>query len=306
MSELYQQILEKYQTRKTRAQKTEFIALLWKNFPQMRVETSGLMRSRNLIVGDIQRAQVIFTAHYDTCAVSLLPNLILPRRTLIKALYMLLYILPYFALMVAANFALLALGLPKDTRMLIILAVYWAAFIAATFLGKPNSHTANDNTSGVLTLCGLIRRLSPEEMSRAAFVFFDNEEYGCLGSGAFYKRHKELMAGKLIFNLDCVGDGDHFMFVMTRPARKKWEARIMAAFPGDARRKTVFEDAKKARYSSDQKHFPVSVAVAALRPHKFLDLHTGRIHTSRDTVCDPENLEFLICGAQNLVRNLES
>lgn len=306
MSELNRLILESYQTRKTRAQKTEFIALMRRNFPEMRVETTGLMRSRNLIVGDIQRAQVIFTAHYDTCAVSLLPNLILPRRTLIKALYMLLTILPYFALMAAVNFALLAFGLPKNTRILIILAVYWTVFIGTTFLGWPNSHTANDNTSGVLALCGLIRRLSPEEMSRAAFVFFDNEEYGCVGSGTFYRRHKALMADKLIFNMDCVGDGDHIMFFLSRPARERWEARLKAAFPRDARLRTMFEDAKKARYSSDQKQFPVSVAVAALRADKFLGLHAGRIHTSRDTVCDPENLEFLIRGAQNLMQNLES
>lgn len=306
MSELNRLILKRYQMRKTRAQKTVFIELMQRNFPELRVEISGFMRSRNLILGDIQGAQVIFTAHYDTCAASLMPNLILPRRPLIKALYMLLTILPYVALMVAVNFALIPLGLPKDARVFIILAAYWAAFIGTTFLGKPNSHTANDNTSGVLALCGLLRRLSPEEMSRAAFVFFDNEEYGCVGSGAFYRRHKALMADKLIFNMDCVGDGDHFMFVMTRPAREKWATRVREAFTGDEARHVVFEGSKKARYSSDQKHFPVSVAVAALRANKFLDLHTGRIHTSRDTVCDMENLEFLIRGTQNLMRSLES
>ena len=51
--------------------------------------------------------------------------------------------------------------------------------------GKPNKHTANDNTSGVITLLELMNRLSPEQKERTAFVFFDNEENGMLGSAFF-------------------------------------------------------------------------------------------------------------------------
>ena len=56
------------------------------------------------------------------------------------------------------------------------------------FVGKANKHTANDNTSGVLTL---IEALHEDELKDVCCVFFDHEEVGLFGSRFFYKKHKE-------------------------------------------------------------------------------------------------------------------
>lgn len=48
-------------------------------------------------------------------------------------------------------------------------------------------------------------------LDKAAFVLFDHEEIGMVGSYSFAKKHKEILKDKLIVNLDCVSDGDHIL-----------------------------------------------------------------------------------------------
>ena len=53
MHELSKKILDKYQVRKTKKQKTEFIELLQKELNhKITIEEGGLFKSRNIIVGD--------------------------------------------------------------------------------------------------------------------------------------------------------------------------------------------------------------------------------------------------------------
>lgn len=52
MTPLLQQILERCQVRKSQTQKDAFIALLRGSFPELRVEEGGMLRGRNLILGD--------------------------------------------------------------------------------------------------------------------------------------------------------------------------------------------------------------------------------------------------------------
>lgn len=296
-------IMEKFQVRKTRKQKTAFIEFLQSQFPDMRVEKIGSMGSRNLIFGDIESADVIFTAHYDTVVENMLPNLILPRMAWLRILYMLLVIAPMVIVMLAVKYGMLALGASEDVSSVCMLAVYMLMFGYMFFFGKPNKHTANDNTSGVIALISIMRGLSPTPAHRAAFVLFDNEEYGCVGSGAFYKAHKELMQDKLIFNMDCVGDGDNLLFVLTDKAESAWGEKLRRYFAADDNFNVEFGSAKKIKYSSDQKHFPVSVALAALHRHKLFGLWAGRIHTRRDTVCRQQNIEYICENACRFIEN---
>ena len=75
------------------------IQLLQKHFPQLSVEESGFPKSRNLIIGDLEQAKIVLTAHYDTCARSLLPNFILPKNPVLSLLYGLLMASPGFLLL---------------------------------------------------------------------------------------------------------------------------------------------------------------------------------------------------------------
>ena len=298
---IHDTIMEKYQARRTKKQKTAFIDYLKGEIPGLRMEEAGGPGGRNLIYGDVEKAEVIFTAHYDTVIESFLPNLILPYSPVLKFAYALLMIVPMVIAAFAVDKLLVAFGADDFVAYNFGLAAYFAVFAFTFLIGKANRHTANDNTSGVLALIKLIGSLSAEEHGKCAFVFFDNEEYGCLGSGAFYKKHKDAMQDKLIFNMDCIGDGDNILFVLTKVAQEKFGGRMRRAFIEKDGYAVHFADSKKVKYPSDQKHFPVSAAVSALHSHKRLKLWVGRIHTRRDTVCIKENIEYVCEGAKKML-----
>ena len=303
MTELTQEILQNYQIRKTKAQKTAFIDFLRTRFPALHVETGGVPKSRNLVLGDVNTAKVVFAAHYDTCAVLPFPNFITPKNFLVFLLYNLLICIPLLAVMVAACVGLMLLTDSFLVAWLGMLAVF-AAFFWVMVGGRPNRHTVNDNTSGVVTLCELYESMTEEERQRAAFVFFDFEEAGMFGSALFYKMHKAEMKDKLLVNFDCVSDGDTLLIIRSKKARTTYGEAIEEAF-GPAAEKTIrLEKSATTLYPSDQLQFPCHVAVAAMKRAQFIGLYLDRIHTKHDTAFDERNIDYLVQSARRLTQKL--
>ncbi len=298
MDGLSLEILQNWQVRKTKAQKSAFIEMMQSRLPGLRVEEGGFPRCRNLVLGDVETAEVIFTAHYDTCARLPFPNFITPKNLLIYLAYSILISLPFLVLM----FALAALLTPRLGLAGFLLGMLggFGAMLYVFLLGPANPHTVNDNSSGVLTLVEAIRAMSEEERARCAFVFFDHEENGLLGSGFFASKHRKQMKNKLLVNFDCVSDGDDFLFVQSLKARRGYGEALQAAFPPEEGKTRHFESTLSAFYPSDQANFPVSVGVAALRKKPLLGLYMGRIHTPKDTVLQEENLRYFALGARRL------
>lgn len=303
MSKLCDTILESYQVRKTDTQKSAFIALLQQHFPELYVENAG--KSRNLVVGDIGKARVILTAHYDTCVRSLFPNISMPFHPVLKFCYSMLTLLPIIAAMLLTIFGLEPLLPDLQTRELIGLAVYYILYFIQFFGAPANPHTANDNTSGVCLLVRLLETLTPAQREKVAFVFFDNEEKGCVGSKAFRKLHKAETEQKLIFNFDCIADGSHILFLATPPAEKQWQGRLEAVFSDENGLTVGYASSKKAKYSSDQKRFPMSIGTAAFTEHPVIGYYFSRIHTAKDTVYTGKNIEFLRAGITRLIDSME-
>ena len=236
MTEQSRKILAELQVRKSKKQKAAFRAWL-----RGELEAAGYapaveegFAAHNVVVGDPDRAQVLFTAHYDTQAVLPVPNFITPRNFLFYLLYQLLIVLPLFLLVGVVSGCIFAFA-PE--------AVAWwlgplsSIVICAFFMwwiidGPANRHTANDNTSGVLTLVETALALPPQHRDKVCFVFFDNEEKGMFGSAAFAKRHKSVKKHTPVINFDCVGDGGSIQFFPRRKLKKDGETmgRIEAAF----------------------------------------------------------------------------
>ena len=170
MTEQSKKILSEMQVRKSRKQKEAFRAWLCGELeaagyaPQ--VEES--FAARNVVAGDPEGAKVLLTAHYDTQAVLPVPNFITPRNPFFFVLYQLLIVLPLF----------LAVGVVEGLIFAFVpgAAAWWLAplsciAICAFFMwwivdGPANRHTANDNTSGVLTLVETALALPPEHRER--------------------------------------------------------------------------------------------------------------------------------------------
>ena len=302
MTDLSRDILRDWQVRKTKEQKSRFIAFLQSRLPGLRVEEGGWPRCRNLVLGDPESADVVFTAHYDTCARLPFPNFITPKNLLIYLGYQLLILLPFFALAGLLCWGLLQLGVYGPAAFMLSWFAAFALILYVFLFGPANPHTVNDNTSGVVTLCELIAALSEEERSRCAFVFFDHEETGLIGSAVFASRHKKAMRERLVINFDCVSDGDYLLFVQNRRAKKRAGAALAEAFSSSGDKQSVIEGPFGAFYPSDQVQFPCAVGVAAMNKAPLLGLYMSRIHTARDTVCDEQNFSFLVAGARRFLR----
>jgi len=300
MNEISKEILEKYQIRKTKKQKTEFIEFMKTKYPELKVEAGGFFKNRNIVIGDVESAKAVLTAHYDTCAVLPFPNFIMPKNFLVSILYSVLMIVPMIVIAAAVSALVGWLTKSPELGKLAYLLVF-LTFMAMMFFGKPNKHTVNDNTSGVVTLCELMSMLSQEEKSELAFVFFDNEENGLLGSAWFNKVHKGAMKDKLLINYDCVSDGDEIMLLPSKAARKELAPALEEAF-GGMDGKNAFVATGAVYYPSDQGNFKKSIGVAAFR-RCALGLYLGRIHTPKDTVMDEKNIDA-ICGGTKKFLNM--
>lgn len=299
MTDLSKEILEKYQVRKTRKQKTEFIELMRAHFPNLKVEEDALGYSRNIVIGNPDTAKTVFGAHYDTCAVMPVPNFIMPKNMLISFLYAFMLVIPMF--IIAGVVGKISDIVFEDPGMVsfFTLLTYWLILVLMIF-GPANKHTVNDNTSGVITLIELMAAMTEEERAQNCFVFFDNEEKGLFGSSAFNKEHKEVMKEKLLVNFDCVSDGDYLMLILNKRAHPEYAEKMKAAFECATEKTVLIEGEKGIYYPSDQKNFKKNIGVASFKKSKF-GLYMDRIHTPRDTVMDEQNISVLVSGMKNFI-----
>ena len=310
MTEQSNKIMAEMQVRKSRKQKADFRAWLCGE-----LEAAGYaptvekgFAARNVVAGDPEKAKVLLTAHYDTQAVLPVPNFITPRNPFFFLLYQVLIVLPLFIVIGVVEGVLLSFApeavlwwlMPLASMALCIFFIWWLMD------GKANQHTANDNTSGVLTLLETALALPPEHRERVCFVFFDNEEKGMFGSAAFTKKHRQVKKHTVVLNFDCVSDGDSIQFFPQQKLKKDETAlkRMEAAFLP-----TGGKDVQVVRgysmYPSDNANFKRGVGVCALKHKPVIGYYMDRIHTSKDTVLDEANIALLRDGAVRYIAALD-
>ncbi len=308
MTEFSKTVLDRMQVRKSRAERAAFrdwLAEVSDTLGYHSHEEKGTLGARNVVVGDPATARVIYTAHYDTCARMPFPNFITPTNIWIYLLYQLLIVAGFFLVagVIVGIIAAASVLLGASDALVDGLSFFgfYAALLAAMYLllaGPANKHTANDNTSGVITLIEIMAALPQSARGDVAFIFFDLEEAGMFGSSAYFGAHKQEVKDTLIVNFDCVSDGNTILFAVKKKAARH-AAALEAAFPAggsfDVRVMT-----KGTFYPSDQAQFPLGVGVAALKKTKRGLLYMDRIHTDRDTVFEEANIVFLSEGAVRL------
>ena len=303
MEALSKKILEEYQVRKTKKQKTAFIDMLTEQLEQeghtVTVDRSGLFGSRNIVVGDLEQCEIVLGAHYDTAPVLPFPNFLAPKNLFAYGIYVVLLV----AVLCVIEFLVGSLiFLIADDPFAVSCFLYGVIlfFMAWTIWGKANKHTANDNTSGVITL---VEALACQELQgKIGCVFFDHEEVGLFGSSAFAKKHKKIMKDKLLMNFDCVGDGDTLMLVINKRARGQWNDLEVAFLP-EGEKQVILTKASTTMYPSDQMNFKKNVGVAAFKRSRLLGYYMDKIHTKKDVNCDEENIALIIEGLKRLLKD---
>ena len=299
-------LVEKFPIRRSKAQKAAFRAWFQEEAAclgyEAQVEEKG--GHQNMIIGDPEKAQAIFTAHYDTPAASFLPNVMTPRNRLFFWAYQMLQVGILVALGCAVGVPLAAITGNDYTGFLVGYAVYMAVLLMM-FFGPANKHNVNDNTSGVAAILETMARIPEENRSKTSFILFDDEEKGCLGSKAYAKAHPAVKENGFIINLDCVGDGEHLLVLSGKKAREHTaHAALEAAVMAQEGRVPHFFHLEKSMFNSDQKNFKTATAVCACNEGKRIGYCCDRIHTSEDTVCGQVNLDFLAAAWADFVDRL--
>ena len=237
MTETTKTIFEKYEIRKSKQQKTEFIEYV-KSLADMagyEVKTEkGMLGARNIVIGDPESAKVIYTAHYDTCATLPFPNLITPKNIGLYLLYQIAIVLAVFAIVFIITF--LSSFIVPAPFLTLVYELSVLVLLGFFVFGPANKHTANDNTSGVTVVIDTMLSMPENAKKDAAFVLFDLEEMGLFGSCGYNSKHKTMMKNKLLINFDCVSDGNDILLIVKKKASDYIPA-ITEAFKGN---ETIF------------------------------------------------------------------
>lgn len=314
---LSRKIFEYHQVRNTEEQKKIFREL-FKNMPGVTVERQDEEPySNNLVIGDVEKATVILSAHYDTPKETLIDR---PKSPQITWKYIVGCIM--CSIIVCLAFMIAKLQIPLTQWLCPVIACVVFAIIAIIVDKKrdkkPNSNNANDNTSGVITICELIHSFTDVEKSRIAFVLFDNEELKYKGSEYFKKHHTSAnLNKKLIINFDCVADGNYMMFVFNSKDKmdaenvKKQKQAINRAFSADNYKRekanSVIPKCKNIntfKTHSDHVSFENSIGIGAFHRNKLGIYYISHIHTKRDTNFDVRNIHYLVEGTKRLLKEL--
>lgn len=290
-------VLEHHLVRKNKQQKEQFFRYLKENLPDVEnIEVEKVDGNSNIVIGDINSAKYVFTAHYDTPATMfIIPNFLTPKNIFMFILYQIFMT----ALMIGIAFLF---GLLTYIIGLDFLVGYFVSLLLIMYqmmYGYPNKNNYNDNTSGVVTLIELYLSMTKEQRDNCVFIFFDNEEKGLKGSGAYNKKYKHLMEEREVINFDCVADGDYIMLIHNKISDET--LKRISQKEEYKNKKIIISSAKKTIYPSDQKKFKHNIGVAAFHKNKLIGYYVNGLHTIFDVNFDEENIFVLVEHFKDLV-----
>lgn len=159
----------------------------------------GLLTSINIETKN-NNPEFIFLAHYDTGTIGpiwmhwLMKLIGINRQLLIIAFFIVFicFLVPFFGSY-----------LPVIEPLVSVLI-----FISLLVFLIPNTTNYDDNTSGVISLIKLAKKLKEKGLENSKFIFVDNEELGLFGSAAhkvYLEKNKLIPKGCKVISIDCVG-----------------------------------------------------------------------------------------------------
>jgi len=302
---LAETLFAKHETRFRRKEKDAFLDVCMAAFLELGYQESEIVKQKtsggtNLVVGPPD-ADYLVTAHYDTPGrngfllfatpwVGQVWGNVAAIAVMIPLFFMFTFVTGFAAAkaLQAVNYHANADQLASVMTVILMIALFAVCIL---MFAVKNKHNHNDNTSGVLGVFSVAAQAAgnPELRKNCAFILFDNEEWMLLGSSAFARWRKKNHPGKQnsqVFNLDGIAGGD----VLLLAVRKKFDG--LHDF-NDAMKAEGFDVAVKRSqmvYMSDHAVFKRGVMISLLKRSKAGPLYIPRIHTSKDTFCDLDNL----------------
>ena len=311
MKDYLSEIDEKYPVRNSFDQKQSFRMYTMEEASKCGIKDAKCEDNENhlnMVFGDSEKAKVIFTAHYDTPRQQWFPNLMLVTNRILYWVYNLgiiavFWIVSFFASEWVRDITRLDTRIFRD-RMIWLLwyyILYYVLFFLA-YRGPANKRNRNDNTSGTAAVMELMEQLKGRK--DVAFILFDDEEKGKKGSKAFAKAHPEIKKNTLIINMDCVGNGETYVFIAPEAARNNPLYAKLNAVLEEKGLNVKMCTTQEASANSDHKNFEQGIGVCACKYNKFAGYYADRIHTSKDTVADPKTVSDLAEALSSFAESL--
>ena len=313
--ELYRGILMgDYKRRNTKKDKQAFINLLKETFQYFEPISFTLpaiflpfIKGKNLVIGDVDNADVILTAHYDTPSVPPGNYLFSQKHFVLRiknsTFYRTLIAFPVLAC-IAFNFTVCMFYLFTKVRQLsshyvgivIVTAILTSLFLAGYSLFAPNKNNANDNSSGVCMVLHLY-----QEIPNIAVILFDNEEKGKFGSKAMKSafQNDPRYKGKLFINFDTIGCRDILLLSQDNEAfyfeeRSSYQGKQVL---------NGFENNKHTDYTSLPIGKRVGISTNNGNANKKRTRNHGPIHSVGDTTVDFEMMAVVEVFAKAVIVN---
>jgi len=203
-----------YRSRRTEKSKSRFLSALVTDISEMRDDVQVIAynrdekdASKNVYVGDIQKADRIICTYYDTPIRHFGPYVLFDRKEQEKRTTW--FIMVSSVLLILAGIAATLLYMRYAAGAIDLISVQTVGIALAYgvyfyLLGKitkglPNRRTAVRNTSSVLTLLAMIDQTKG---GKTAFAFVDEGSFGESGLDAMLTPQNQRAK---IFFLDCVG-----------------------------------------------------------------------------------------------------
>ena len=297
LEHLKEYILTVHPVRRSDREKAEFrrwaVSELKRCGWKVREESYGKLNgSVNVIAGDPDRAEVFLCAHYDTGSRMLIPNFVAPLNPVAHVGY---HAAAAVALVAAALLVSLAVSFPlgQPRLMLPLFVLLAVGGLALSVYGPANRENANGNSSGVTAVLELAQRLKNDK--RVCLLLLDNNERTFLGAKGFAKLHPAASADGLFFNFDCVGDGEHMLFIPSR--RSRWDEPLLRHLEACAQSRDGLEgkviSVGLVYYPSDHRPFRSHVAVCACRRKPLAGYCIPHLRTGKDKNLDTKNIRYL-------------
>lgn len=297
-------ILRLHPIRKTKEQKKAFrddvIGYVKELGYQAYVE-EGQLGAQNLVIGDPDSARYLLTAHYDTPGTIGIPNKLAPCNVFHTGLVFGRNVL--FGMLFGFGVGFL-FGEGYRFAGIVFTCLFVLIMLALRFQLLPaNKSNVNDNSSGVITLLEIARTLPQAHRGKVCFVLFDLEEWGLVGSSSYRRAHKQATEQQVVLNLDCVGDGDHIIFFPTKKAKQDQVLmnRVHRLGGWFGKKNILLHQKGFSMFPSDQRNFPLGFGIAAFQKSGKIGYFCDKIHTSKDTVLDPTNVNLLRAALTTLI-----
>lgn len=269
--------------------------------------------AHNVVIGNPETAEIVLTAHYDTP-----PNM--PYHFVKKQVSTFGVALPV-ALGVGVILTRYAINSQNSDLLEFMLntlqgSTYLLDGVAAAslgiglysfgLLGGENKNNYDDNSSGIIALLALMnyyRNLPESERNKIAFVMFDNEEKGLIGSLCYASKHR--IKNQNFLNFDCVGRGDQINCIYTGKVANDFANGIFETL-GTLESQGFTPRLKKStiRTMSDHLSFMGSKGSLTILCDEKAAPVTEHIHSSKDTFISLDTISEIAKSSAETLNNI--